>query len=351
MVLKFEILTGSSETIRKTTLPYQMVFSSPLIIFSSNRFTEQFHFHFQQFQLFHFHFQQFQLFHFQRSWNCWKWNCWNSWKSKRNFSKTIENEKDFLEWFVGFTEGDGSFLIDIKRRRLYFVINQRDPQLLYAVRKGLGFGSVTNPPSGNGVWRFSVSHRKGIDKLIHLFNGKLYLRKVSARFSLWLQARNFLWGSSTQPIERLADSPPTPLLIGSTGWLSGFTEAEGCFSISRITDPRYRKGFRVCLRYILDQKQEREVLEMIRTFLESGDLRERGTNIWRLTVTRRESCFQLLHYFQRYPLKGKKRINLFRWGKVFSLLSKGILSEKGWERLHKLIEKNQVELKIESSPE
>ncbi len=148
--------------------------------------------------------------------------------------------RHFLEWFVGFTEGDGSFLIDMKRRRLYFLINQRDPKLLYAVRQGLAFGSVTSAPSAEGVWRFSVSHHKGVDQLIHLFNGNLLLRKLSARFSLSLHPRNSLWGSSPggSPIERKEDPSPTSFLFASTGSLSPFIEAEGCFSISKFEDTR-----------------------------------------------------------------------------------------------------------------
>jgi LAGLIDADG endonuclease len=263
--------------------------------------------------------------------------------------------KNFLEWLVGFTEGDGSFLIDIKRGRLFFVITQRDPKLLYAVRKGLGFGSVNSPPSADGVWKFSVSNQKGIDKLIHLFNGKLLLRKVSARFSLWLQARNSLWGKENH-IEKKEDPSPTPLLIQSTGWLSGFTEAEGCFSISKCNDGRYTNGFRVRFRYILDQKEELEVLEAIRAFLESGDLRERKEGIWRLTVTHRKSCFRVIDYFKKYPLRGKKSINLLRWAKTLRLVEDGFESEKRRKKLTRLIEKTSPikisvkgELKIESS--
>jgi hypothetical protein len=46
-------------------------------------------------------------------------------------------DKDFLEWFVGFSEGDGSFGI-IKEEgqsdRLVFVINQADKRLLEVIR-------------------------------------------------------------------------------------------------------------------------------------------------------------------------------------------------------------------------
>ena len=47
-------------------------------------------------------------------------------------------DKSFLEWFIGFTEGDGSF----DQSKLAFIINQKDPKLLFKIKKKLGFGSV-----------------------------------------------------------------------------------------------------------------------------------------------------------------------------------------------------------------
>ena len=49
----------------------------------------------------------------------------------------------FLTWFIGFTEGDGSFVVS-KRGDLSFVIVQdtRDIQILYMIQKILGFGKV-----------------------------------------------------------------------------------------------------------------------------------------------------------------------------------------------------------------
>jgi hypothetical protein len=36
----------------------------------------------------------------------------------------------FVDWFVGFAEGDGSFICDRNAKRLFFRIRQKDPKIL-----------------------------------------------------------------------------------------------------------------------------------------------------------------------------------------------------------------------------
>ena len=41
-------------------------------------------------------------------------------------------DRNFLEWFIGFSEGDGSFVVT--NNRCYFFINQKDIKLLYKIK-------------------------------------------------------------------------------------------------------------------------------------------------------------------------------------------------------------------------
>ena len=54
--------------------------------------------------------------------------------------------RQFLEWFIGFTEGDGSFIVS--KNKVYFDITQSvsDIQVLYYIKKELGFGKSLPPP-------------------------------------------------------------------------------------------------------------------------------------------------------------------------------------------------------------
>lgn len=59
------------------------------------------------------------------------------------YGKIKQPSPEFLNWLIGFTEGDGSF-VKAKRSDLYFVIVQdtRDKQVLDFIKKELNMGEV-----------------------------------------------------------------------------------------------------------------------------------------------------------------------------------------------------------------
>ena len=54
---------------------------------------------------------------------------------------------NWLEWFIGFVEGDGALLKS--NNRLFFIITQKDINVLIHIQKTLGFGQVTIYASKN----------------------------------------------------------------------------------------------------------------------------------------------------------------------------------------------------------
>ena len=123
----------------------------------------------------------------------------------------------FLEWLVGFSEGDGSFIVS--KGRLFFIINQKEEKVLHRIRRELGFGKVS---TYNTCSRFIVADRDNIERLIHLFNGNLVLHKTNSRFELWLQN----WNLSSREQRRVIPLPQNQVpSFENNGWLSGFTDS------------------------------------------------------------------------------------------------------------------------------
>lgn len=67
---------------------------------------------------------------------------------------TTKPDKIFLEWFIGFSEGDGSFGLvkfptqkNLKNQRPVFRINQKEPQILFKIKKNLvaAVGKINTP--------------------------------------------------------------------------------------------------------------------------------------------------------------------------------------------------------------
>ena len=213
----------------------------------------------------------------------------------------------FLEWFVGFSEGDGSFIVS--KDRLFFIINQKEEKVLARIRTQLGFGKVSRYRSHS---RFIVANREGVERLLHLFNGHLVLHKTKMRFQSWLNS----WNSSCKEGEKIEHLSRNRLpCFDNNSWLSGFIDADGSFNVQRCTDSRYSLGWRVRLRFILDQKGEHELLERVCTWLGSGVISRRYqvAEMYRYTCTRVDSHEVLIEYLSKYPLHTIKNVDLLRF--------------------------------------
>ena len=60
----------------------------------------------------------------------------------RESSRDINFDSAFINWFIGFTEGDGSFVRWLETNKISFVITQKDPKVLYYIKNNLGFGKI-----------------------------------------------------------------------------------------------------------------------------------------------------------------------------------------------------------------
>lgn len=96
--------------------------------------------------------------------------------------KPIEDK--WLEWFIGFTEGDGAILE--YQGRLSYVISQKDVNVLYHIRDTLGFGNV-KIKYDLGFGRYEVTGFDNIHKLACLFNGNLILDKRKVQLAVWVK--------------------------------------------------------------------------------------------------------------------------------------------------------------------
>ena len=82
--------------------------------------------------------------------------------SDNNFN-SLNLDLMFKYWFIGFTEGDGSFFVD-KRGYLTFKVTQSsvDVQILFYIQNQLKFGSVYKQCKATNVHCFRVRNQKDI---------------------------------------------------------------------------------------------------------------------------------------------------------------------------------------------
>ena len=240
------------------------------------------------------------------------------------------NDK-FKWWLIGFAEGDGHFGVN-KKGYLVFKITQSslDAQVLFYIKKTLGFGSVTLQSDISNTHQFTVRDKNNLIKIINIFNGNLITKAKIVQFELFVQAFNLKYNTNINLINS------TLKVSLDNAWLSGFTDAEGCFTCSAYLSKARNKHI-VTVRYVISQKDDVEfsnyLANMINgyvSYLKSYD----GYN----TVVNSSKLSTIIKYINTFPLQTKKHISYIRWLKVHQkVFNKEHLTEQGIEKIKHLI--------------
>lgn len=229
----------------------------------------------------------------------------------------------FLEWLIGFTEGDGSFIVD-STGYVSFQITQSycDVRILHHIRRTLGFGYVTQQDAQNNTWRFRVRDKLNLEKIILIFNGNLVLEKNRDRFRKFVTAYNACYRSDFKI------NLHAPCATLNDAWLSGFADAEGCFTVSVIDRlSRAKKLYQVQAWFILPQKGADKELSSI-SELVGGRLsfqKSYGGHNLSVQITRLKP---VLAYFRRFPLKTIKRISLIKFLVIYRIVTSSIAKKQ-----------------------
>lgn len=238
---------------------------------------------------------------------------------------------NWLTWFIGFVEGDGAIQTYAKGTRLRFVLTQKESAILYHIQKKLGIGTVKHFPQGksgnkNDFYRWSVDKFSHILLLAFLFNGNLALTHRIQQLSLWIQTLNNRFVKNTVLLNT------TPVLITlKDAWLSGFTDAEGCFNVSITSNTRYALGYVIKMRYLLDQKDSC-ILLSVRNLFGFGKvtLRYNTDEVYRYTATGFKFMYDIISYFKEFPLLTKKGRSFEKWLAIHNFVSNKLhLTEQG----------------------
>jgi hypothetical protein len=274
-------------------------------------------------------------------------------------------DENFLTWFIGFVEGDGSFWTrftsanaeyshcsssfqaNATNKRVEFEITQHEKNIrvLYYIRTKLGFGRViTYQKDGQTYGRWFTSKKENILRLVYLLNGNLILEKRREQFKEWVKEINLMW-NLTLPIKN-----STLKVSFQNAWFAGFVEADGGFYTNVLQNFKYGKrpkgGYYVKFKtvFYITQLGELEFLEDIQALVgcttKIGTVTNGRTKVLynRLTITPSNCINLLLNYFTKFPLKGSKNIDLLRFARIHGYKQmQRVVTEKAAERLAKLI--------------
>jgi len=257
----------------------------------------------------------------------------------------------FLEWFIGFSEGDCTFHTwwDRGKKRAGFTIDQKDPKILFWIRQNLGFGKVAPCKTG---WRFQVWDKQGLFRLFCLFSGNLVLDKRYLDFQKWCAFLVFPTGFSLQIDASSSWQAKTNYISGEyligleNAWLSGFWQADGGFY---AWGSFVSKTPHIILRAYITQRSEEKALQKIAILIHGSEtsfcqITNGPTNTLynRLEFASQPCLEKFFVYFTRFPLAGIKHIVFLRWKRVWEARERAkigdlVITEKSITKLKRLI--------------
>lgn len=250
---------------------------------------------------------------------------------------------EWLTWFIGFAEGDGAIQTYDEGKRVRFVLTQKESDILHKIQYKFNIGVVKHFPrpskrvgksgKNNDFYRWMVDNPSHILLLAFLFNGNLAQNHRIKQLALWVNALNNRFGSETIKLNNI----PVSVTL-QDGWLSGFTDAEGCFNVSITANSRYILGHVIKMRYILDQK-DIFILNKIYELFGFGKvtLRSGTDDVYRYTVTGFKVLNDVIAYFKLFPLQTKKALSFEKWLTVHNQVSNKLhLTEEGLSQVRTL---------------
>ena len=128
-------------------------------------------------------------------------------------------------------------------------------------------------------------------------------------------------------------------------WITGFTDGEGCFTISVINNPTTKFGKQIFPEFVITQgAKSLKTLQLINRFFNCGNtfLNKRYDNhnehLYRYCVRSISDLKdKIIPFFEKFPLRTYKKNNFLIFKGVINLMSKKEhLKEKGWKKIIKL---------------
>ncbi len=123
-------------------------------------------------------------------------------------------------------------------------------------------------------------------------------------------------------------------------WVVGFVDGEGCFQVRIEPHPESSSGYEVLPEFVVVQhERDVQLLYALKSFFGCGVVRRNHGEQMVYRVRRREHLRdRIIPFFEKHPLKSKKRIDFIRFRRVVLLMEQGAhRTPDGLERIRSVV--------------
>ena len=254
----------------------------------------------------------------------------NIFKNKKYYSKKVKINNNLSTYLAGLFEGDGHIWIQklgMKKKhnpRFCITFSLKNEPLAKKLLDLIGSGFIRYKIKDNACVLI-VSPVVGLKKIVSLINGELRTPKVHQLYNLidWLNKNH------NTNIEKL---PLKEGKLNDSGWLSGFIDSDGSFSVQHTKIENNAKKRKISCRLRIEQRMLDpitgnsyvNVLTSIAEFLNCSLLTRKqkstGNEYYILTASNKVSLDIIIKYLEIYPLFSSKYLDYLNWKEIVLLI-------------------------------
>jgi len=260
--------------------------------------------------------------------------------------------ENFYDWFRGFTDAEGCFIITHLRDKFWrfsfeMKLHIDDVKVLMFIQNTLGIGKVYKSKTS---CRFIVSKQSEVKKLIEIFTNYSLNSSKRLNFHTWVKAFNLYIEGSDNSAEEIfnkvevlkaemntkrTDWTSNHKINITPYWLLGFVEGDGSWSVNK---QNLLLSFSIAQSY-----KDLKLMEAIKNYLNNLSIdfddvvnlgfykskTDNKSDMINLNVTKTEFISQVLvPFFQKMVWVSKKEIDFIDWVSILKLKELGLHHSK-----------------------
>nr|YP_009327861.1 hypothetical protein [Epichloe festucae]APB96819.1 hypothetical protein [Epichloe festucae]APB96879.1 hypothetical protein [Epichloe hybrida] len=240
--------------------------------------------------------------------------------------KIDQDNNRLKSYLAGLFEGDGHIWMPneyLKKKhnpRFCITFGLKNKELALKLLDIIGYGFIRYKPKNNACV-LTISPVKGLKNIIHYINGELRTPKKHQLYKLidWINKNHN---------ENIIKLPIKKESLNQDGWLAGFLDADGSFSVQHTIG----KKRKISCRLRLEQRMYDPItgdsyldtLRIIAKFLDCN-LKTRkqistGNEYYIIAATSKVSLYIIINYFNNFPLYSSKYLDYLDWKKAAKLI-------------------------------